>query len=73
MTTRTPAPLMSLYNRLRWSLLKPAAPGICRIRHDEQTPNTRGGKYPYLSRFYDQLRKVRGLPETVRYNGERGT
>ena len=46
--------------------------GICRILHDQECSQKRGGgQYPYLARNYSQ-QKVRGLPETVRYNGGSG-
>jgi hypothetical protein len=65
----------SMLNRLRYAFLPPAGVGICRVRHDRECARIRGnGRYPYLSRFYDaKIKQPRALPETVRFNGGRGT
>lgn len=65
----------SALNRLRYMWLPPAKVGICRVLHDRECSRPRGGaKLPYLSRFYDpKLKNIRGLPETIRFNGGRGT
>jgi len=67
-----PAKVQSANNRKLYASLPGPRVGICRIRHDRECSEKRGGgTYPYLSRNYSQ-QKVRGLPETVRYNGDSG-
>lgn len=75
------AKLQSQLNQSLYGHLPPARVGICRILHDRECSRIRGGslaewwlglRYPYLSRFYNPAaKKLRGLPETVRYNGGR--
>ncbi len=66
--------VQSTLNRIRYSTLPPAKAGICRVRHDKECSRPRGGaKLPYLSRFYNTQVDVYGLPETVRFNGGRGS
>lgn len=70
--------IKSAINRLRYSyllLLPPRSNSICRVLHDKECSRPRGGaQYAYLSRFYNPKdEQIRGLPETVRFNGGRGT
>lgn len=64
----------SALNKSRYIYLPGPKVGICRIRHDRETSVPRGNsRYPWLSRFYDPgLAVPRGLPETVRYFGDKG-
>ena len=72
--TRRSARQQSLVNRARYADLPPVT-GRCiaRVLHDRECSMPRGSSaFPYLSRFYDQNKTVRGLPETVRYTGGPG-
>lgn len=63
------AKIKSAQNREQYQDLPIAQVGICRIRHDKESPRARGS-FPYLSRFYDpKSHKVRGLPEPVNFYG----
>lgn len=66
--------MKSLLNRIKYAYLPPAKVGICRVRHDRECSRIRSGSYNYLTRFYDpKSAQIRGLPETVRFYGGRGT
>lgn len=70
-TKRLSAQAESESNEKQYSGLQVVTgPCIAMVRHDNQCAQKRGsGEYPYLSRIYDQNKKVRGLPESVRYYG----
>lgn len=69
---RMPAPLQSKLNEFTYGRRVVPVTGRCvaMVLHDRATAHPRGaGHYPFLSRFYNQNRKVLALPESVRVQG----